>query len=95
MSFFSKIFSKKNKNDKENTKKNSIVEKFKNGLSKTRKPFISAVLKILTGKTRLDSEQKQDIEKILIQADISYELAHEMIDALEKNSLQATEITKI
>ena len=41
-------------------------------------------MKILTGKTRLDSEQKQDIEKILIQADISYELAHEMIDALEK-----------
>ncbi len=83
MGLFSKIknaFSKKEE-IKENTEE---IEKYERGLSKTRKEFVSKLSVLGIKYTKITDEFFDELEEILIMADISVGTVIYMIDKLKK-----------
>ena len=76
MSFFSKFFSK----DKE--------EDLSKGLEKTKESFFSQISKAVAGKSRVDIEFLDELESILISADVGLETTVKIIDRLEAKVAQ-------
>ncbi len=72
MSFFKKFFSK----DKE--------EDLNKGLEKTKQSFFSQITKAVAGKSRVDLEFLDELENILISADVGLETTVKIIEKLEK-----------
>lgn len=72
MSFFSKFFSK----DKE--------EDLQKGLEKTKESFFSQITKAVAGKSKVDIEFLDQLENILISADVGLETTVKIITRLEE-----------
>ncbi|PLR97312.1 signal recognition particle-docking protein FtsY [Bacillus sp. T33-2] len=77
MSFFKKL--------KESITKQteSVTEKFKDGLSKTRDNFSGRVNDLVARYRKVDEDFFEELEEILIQADVGFETVMELIDELK------------
>jgi len=63
----------------------SAFNRLKQGLSRSRTQFNNRLSKLFTGSVPLTEEMLEEIEEILISADIGVELSMEIIDDLRKN----------
>ncbi|WP_066396018.1 signal recognition particle-docking protein FtsY [Neobacillus mesonae] len=77
MSFFKKLKEKITKST------DSVTEKFKEGLSKTRNNFSSKVNDLVARYRKVDEEFFEELEEILIQADVGFDTVMELIDELK------------
>ena len=63
----------------------SAFNRLKQGLSRSRTQFNNRISKLFTGSVPLTDELLEEIEEILISADIGVELSMEIIEDLRKN----------
>lgn len=77
MSFFKKL--------KETISKqaDSVTEKFKEGLAKTRDSFSGKVNDLVARYRKVDEDFFEELEEILIQADVGFETVMELVDELK------------
>lgn len=61
----------------------SILEKFKEGLTKTREGFVDEIIKLVKNKYAIDDELLEQIEEILIAADVGVETSLGIIERLK------------
>ncbi|CAN7433740.1 signal recognition particle-docking protein FtsY [Rossellomorea sp. LjRoot5] len=89
MSFFKKL---KNKFTQSS---DNVTEKFKDGLSKTRNNFTSKVNDLVARYRKVDEEFFEELEEILIGADVGFDTVMELIDELklevQRKNIQDTE----
>ncbi len=76
MSFFSKFFSKEKEED------------LNKGLEKTKESFFSQISKAVAGKSKVDIDFLDELESILISADVGLETTVKIIDRLEAKVAQ-------
>lgn len=78
MSFFKKL--------KENLRKetDSVSEKFKDGLEKTRNSFQGKVNELISRYRKVDEDFFEELEEVLIGADVGFTTVMELIDELKK-----------
>ncbi len=69
-----------------------FFDKIKTGLSKTRTNFISSVNSVISSFTKVDDELLEELEEILIMADIGCNCAEEICDRLRAD-IKAERIT--
>jgi fused signal recognition particle receptor len=72
MSFFGKIFGKKEK------------ESLDEGLQKTKENFLSKITKAIAGKNTVDEEVLDNLEEALVSADVGIDTTVEIINRIEK-----------
>ncbi len=72
MSFFSKFFDKKKKEDLDE------------GLDKTKKSFFSKISRAVAGKSTVDEEVLDELEEILISSDVGLDTTIRIIERIEK-----------
>ncbi|AIE59625.1 signal recognition particle-docking protein FtsY [Bacillus methanolicus] len=77
MSFFKKLKEKITKQT------DSVTEKFKEGLAKTRDSFAGKVNDLVARYRKVDEEFFEELEEILIQADVGFDTVMELIDELK------------
>jgi fused signal recognition particle receptor len=81
-----------------NNGKPGFFEKLKKGLSKTHETFIGRIDALLLGKKQIDADTLEDLEEILISADIGVAASSELISILEqrlkRNELKDCETLK-
>ncbi|MCM2604642.1 signal recognition particle-docking protein FtsY [Rossellomorea marisflavi] len=77
MSFFKKL------RDKFTQSSDSVTGKFKDGLSKTRSNFTSKVNDLVARYRKIDEEFFEELEEILIGADVGFDTVMELIDELK------------
>lgn len=89
MSFFKKL------KDKFTQSSDNVTEKFKDGLSKTRNNFTSKVNDLVAKYRKVDEEFFEELEEILIGADVGFDTVMELIDELKlevkRKNIQDTE----
>ncbi|MEI2663920.1 MULTISPECIES: signal recognition particle-docking protein FtsY [Rossellomorea] len=89
MSFFKKL------KDKFTESSDNVTEKFKDGLSKTRNNFTSKVNDLVARYRKVDEEFFEELEEILIGADVGFDTVMELIDELKlevkRKNIQDTE----
>ncbi|PIC71776.1 signal recognition particle-docking protein FtsY [Sporosarcina sp. P16b] len=78
MSFFKKI------KDKISGTNEAVAEKFKDGLTKTRDSFTSKVNDLVFRFRVVDEEFFEELEELLLQADVGFETVMELIDLLKE-----------
>ena len=61
----------------------SIGEKFKQGLAKTRDSFSSRVNELVARYRKVDEDFFEELEEILIQADVGFDTVMQLIDELK------------
>lgn len=59
-----------------------LIDKFKQGLAKTREGMVQKIRKVLRLRPKLDEQTLEEIEEILIQADVGIDPALRIIDGL-------------
>ncbi|MBI2504787.1 MAG: signal recognition particle-docking protein FtsY [Candidatus Latescibacteria bacterium] len=67
---------------------NRIFDKLKSGLSKTREALADKIAAVVGSGGRLDSETLEELEAVLIQADVGVETAAELIEELRQRARQ-------
>ncbi len=77
MSFFKKIKEKITKQT------DTVTEKFREGLTKTRDSFSSRVNDLVSRYRKVDEEFFEELEEILIQADVGFDTVMTLIDELK------------
>lgn len=77
MSFFKKM------KEKITGTNDSVTVKFKDGLTKTRDSFTSKVNDLVARFREIDEEFFEELEEVLLQADVGYETVMELIDLLK------------
>lgn len=77
MSFFKKL------KDKISQKTDAVTEKFKEGLSKTRNSFSEKVNDLVSRYRKVDEEFFEELEEILISADVGVTTVMDLIDVLK------------
>src|SRR5690625_3291473 len=88
-----KWFKKEDEKEKESTtrkdlieetgeKKQSFLDKLVTGLTKTRKEMSNKIDSILSFYTRIDEELFEDLEEVLVTADVGVNTTMELIDRL-------------
>ncbi len=77
MSFFKKM------KEKFTTKSDSVTDKFKEGLTKTRDNFSNKVNDLVARYRKIDEEFFEELEEILIGADVGFNTVMELIDELK------------
>lgn len=77
MSFFKKLKEKISK------KTDAVTEKFKDGLSKTRNSFSEKVNDLVSRYRKIDEEFFEELEEILISADVGVTTVMDLIDVLK------------
>jgi fused signal recognition particle receptor len=77
MSFFKKLKEKITKQT------DTVTEKFKEGLTKTRDNFSSKVNDLVARYRKVDEEFFEELEEILIQADVGFDTVLKLIDELK------------
>jgi fused signal recognition particle receptor len=90
---------KKNKSDSSNqddkTTKVGFFSRLKSGLSKTRQNFTSGVADLLLGKRQIDDDTLEELETLLLTADVGIEATQELIakisERLQRKQLADTE----
>ncbi|MDV2580571.1 signal recognition particle-docking protein FtsY [Alkalibacillus haloalkaliphilus] len=92
MSFFKKL------KDKVNKQTDQVTDKFKDGLTKTRDSFTTKVNDLVAKYRKVDDEFFEELEEILISADVGVETVMELIEELEmevkRRNIQDTEEVK-
>ncbi|MDF9762433.1 MULTISPECIES: signal recognition particle-docking protein FtsY [Peribacillus] len=86
MSFFKKLkekFTNQEDKEKEVEAEVSIGEKFKQGLTKTRNSFTGRVNELVARYRKVDEDFFEELEEILIQADVGFDTVMELIDQLK------------
>jgi len=78
MSFFKKL------KDKMSKQTNTVTEKFKEGLSKTRNNFSEKVNDLVSRYRKVDEDFFEELEEILIGADVGFDTVMELVDELKK-----------
>ncbi|SJZ63310.1 signal recognition particle-docking protein FtsY [Selenihalanaerobacter shriftii] len=63
-----------------------FFSRLKNGLSKTRNSFASQVQNLFTGRSKIDDELYEDLEEILIQADVGVNTTMKLVDELREKA---------
>ena len=76
MSFF------KNLKEKFTKSTDSVTEKFREGLTKTRENFSGAVNDLVARYRKVDEDFFEELEEILIQADVGFDVVMELVDEL-------------
>ena len=103
MAFFDKIKNLFNNNDKVSSDESSQKQKkLEKSLEKTKTSLFNKITKTVVGKSKIDDNDLDDIEEILITSDIGVETSLKIIDRLEKrvekdkyiNSDELTDILK-
>jgi fused signal recognition particle receptor len=103
MAFFDKIKNLFNNNDKGSSEESSQKQKkLEKGLEKTKTSLFNKITKTVVGKSKINDNDLDDIEEILITSDIGVETSLKIIDRLEKrvekdkyiNSDELTDILK-
>ncbi len=61
----------------------TVTEKFKEGLSKTRNSFSGKVNDLVARYRKVDEDFFEELEEILIQADVGFETVMQLIDELK------------
>lgn len=94
MSFFKKLKEKITKST------DSVTEKFKDGLTKTRSNFSGKVNDLIARYRKVDEDFFEELEEILIQADVGFATVMELIDELKlevkrRNIQDPTEIQSV
>ncbi|UOF89229.1 signal recognition particle-docking protein FtsY [Fodinisporobacter ferrooxydans] len=59
-----------------------LFDKFKEGLTKTRTAFVEKVGSLMTGRKKIDDEFFEELEEVLITADVGVNTALELIEEL-------------
>ncbi|PKR87029.1 signal recognition particle-docking protein FtsY [Heyndrickxia camelliae] len=77
MSFFQKL------KDKFSKSTDTVTEKFKDGLTKTRNSFAGKVNDLVARYRKVDEDFFEELEEILIQADVGFSTVMELIDELK------------
>lgn len=77
MSFFKKLKEKITKQT------DTVTEKFKEGLTKTRNNFAGKVNDLVARYRKIDEDFFEELEEILIQADVGFDTVMELIDELK------------
>ncbi|MCG7342841.1 signal recognition particle-docking protein FtsY [Sporosarcina sp. ACRSL] len=77
MSFFKKL------KEKITGTNEAVTEKFKDGLSKTRNSFTSKVNDLVARFREVDEEFFEELEELLLQADVGVETVMELVDQLK------------
>ena len=101
MGFFNKIKSFLTSKDEENTSdKIEKQKKLNDGLEKTKSSLFEKISKKVVGKSKIDDEDLDDIEEILITSDIGVDTSLKIIESLEKRVqkekyISSNELTKI
>ena len=101
MGFFNKIKSFLSSNEEENTSdKIEKQKKLNDGLEKTKTSLFDKISKKVVGKSKIDDEDLDDIEEILITSDIGVDTSLKIIESLEKRVqkekyIGSDELTKI
>jgi fused signal recognition particle receptor len=67
-------------------KRRGLFEKFKSGLTKTRKNFSEKIDTLIKSNGRLDDEYYDELEEILIQADVGVNTALELVENIKKTA---------
>ena len=62
----------------------SFLEKVRSGLARTRGTLIDGIMATVSGPGTIDQEALDDLEALLIQADVGVDTASEIIDALRE-----------
>lgn len=103
MAFFDKIKNLFNNNDRLSSEESSQKQKkLEKSLEKTKTSLFNKITKTVVGKSKIDDNDLDDIEEILITSDIGVETSLKIIDRLEKrvekdkyiNSDELTDILK-
>ncbi len=68
----------------ENIDKPGFFERLKRGLSKTHETFVGRIDTLLLGKKQIDADTLEDLEEILISADIGVSTSGELMRMLEQ-----------
>jgi fused signal recognition particle receptor len=76
MSFFKKL------KDSISQKTEAVTNKFKDGLSKTRNAFVERVEDLFTRRKKIDEDFYEELEEILIGADVGVNTVMKLIDEL-------------
>lgn len=63
-----------------------LLEQFRKGLEKTKQGFIDKVTELITGYKKLDEEFYEDLESVLIQADVGVHTAMKLVENLRKTA---------
>lgn len=63
--------------------KKSVFQSLKERLSKSREGFFSNLKKVFTGRTVIDDEMYEDLEDLLIQSDIGFDMTLNIVQSLE------------
>lgn len=82
MSFFKKIKDKMMGTTEEIEETVTITNKFKEGLAKTRNQFTSKVNDLVAKYRKVDEDFFEELEEILLQADVGFETVVELMDSL-------------
>ncbi|QHS22219.1 signal recognition particle-docking protein FtsY [Virgibacillus sp. MSP4-1] len=77
MSFFKKL------KDKINNQTEQVTDKFKDGLTKTRDSFATKMNDLVAKYRKVDEEFFEELEEVLISADVGVETVMELIEELE------------
>lgn len=78
MSFFKKL------KDSISTKTETVTKQFRDGLEKTRKGFVEKVSDLVIRRKKIDEEFYEELEEILIGADVGVNTVMELIDDLRE-----------
>ena len=82
MSFFKKMKDKMMGTTEEIEETVTITNKFKEGLAKTRNQFTSKVNDLVAKYRKVDEDFFEELEDILLQADVGFETVVELMDHL-------------
>lgn len=78
MNFFKKL------KDKISTKTEAVTQQFKEGLTKTRTAFVEKVEDLVIRRKKIDEDFYEELEDILISADVGVNTVMELVDKLRK-----------
>ena len=85
------FFKKKEENNNEKAQ-NQGFGLLKNALSKTANSLIDSVVGVVTGDTIPDEFELEDIESMLIKADLGVELATELVEKIKEKRIKASQL---
>lgn len=61
-----------------------LFSRLKEGLSKTRQGLVGKVEELFTGRKRIDEELYEELEEVLIQADVGAETSFQLVESLRQ-----------
>ncbi|MFN2341032.1 MAG: signal recognition particle-docking protein FtsY [Halanaerobium sp.] len=70
-----------------------FLQRLKDGLKKTKEGFVNKVTNIFTGRSNIDDELFEELEEVLIQADVGVKTTFTLIEKL-KEDIEAEDITE-